>query len=241
MYTADMVEEYKITFENAKEQLVDSIGIEKFNSFYSTIKEKVYEWIKYSIKQGKVSMTIYISGLLDTIKELTKLTDTQANILIECLLSDLMLEDISIILNKELGTIEICGWCAVANQRNIHLMDLNKLFFESIRESKRYENDVVYTASAVISNIYSDIYENRCSSELIVDRYYIAGALVKYVGDTSYYPLAKFEELYKYVMNILLIDGYITKLIDIMPSFMSKEFEYTKAILVDTKDRRQYD
>jgi hypothetical protein len=241
MYTADLVEEYKITFENAKEQLVDSVGIEQFNRYYSTIKEKVYELIKYSINRGKVSMTIDISELLDIIKALTKLINTQADMLIECLLSDLMLEDISIILNKELGTVEICGWCAVANQENKRLIGLNKLFFESIREHKRYENAVVYTASAVISNIYSDIHDNMCSSELIVDRDYIAGALLRYVGDVSYYPLRDFEELYKYIMNILLIDGYTSKLIDIRPSFMDKGFEYTKAILVYTKDRRQYD
>lgn len=241
MYTADLVEEYKITFENAKEQLVDSVGIEQFNRYYSTIKEKVYELIKYSINRGKVSMTIDISELLDIIKALTKLINTQADMLIECLLSDLMLEDISIILNKELGTVEICGWCAVANQENKRLIGLNKLFFKSIRDSKRYEKSIVYTASAVISNIYSDIFENRCSSELIVDRDYIEGSLVKYIGDVSYYPLKEFDELYKYIMNILLIDGYTSKLIDIRPSFMGNEFEYTKAILVDTKDRRQYD
>lgn len=241
MYTADLVEEYKITFENAKEQLVDSVGIEQFNRYYSTIKEKVYELIKYSINRGKVSMTIDISELLDIIKALTKLINIQADMLIECLLSDLMLEDISIILNKELGTVEICGWCAVANQENKRLIGLNKLFFKSIRDSKRYENSIVYTASAVISNIYSDIFENRCSSELIVDRDYIEGSLVKYIGDVAYYPLKEFDELYKYIMNILLIDGYTSKLIDIRPSFMGNEFEYTKAILVDTKNRRQYD
>ena len=241
MYTADMVEEYKITFENAKEQLVDSIGIEKFNSFYSTIKEKVYEWIKYSIKQGKVSMTIYISGLLDTIKALTKLTDTQADILIECLLSDLMLEDISVILNKELGTIEICGWCAVANQRNIRLMNLNKLFFETLREGRKSGNEVVYTASAVISNIYSDIHNGNCSSELIVDREYIADASYRYLGVHGFCCPTNFEELYKYVINILAIDGYNSHIIDVKSKYNCIEFEYTKAILVDTKDRRQYD